>query len=388
MEIASNKPFEDMLDYLPAEEGIVGRHKIGGHDIVTTTERVICMRRFPPLFVGIRYDEIDNLEHRTTIMWNELANGIALLAVAAVAYYKEASGGLASLVNGFLQRYLKELADMFPATVMVPVFIWLAAAAGLYHIIRFLPSLSGYFRISRRDRAPIIIPARMTPQLGSLMREIEGLMRQRSMVPQRPAAPEERPPEEPADLAAYVRDRLKVAFKGMGSNNVILVSSKSENHEYVVSNLLDILVKERGMGGVYISVTRPYDFVASKMEALSIPSSDVYFIDCISMMAGKTHQSGNQNVAFIENPSSLEEVSMYLDKMLAKVRNQKRFIIMDSLSSLLIYNTDKTVKEFTHYLINKVRLDNIEGVILSIEKKEAEELVKTLTPMCDVEMRF
>jgi hypothetical protein len=46
------------------------------------------------------------------------------------------------------------------------------------------------------------------------------------------------------------------------------------------------------------------------------------------------------------------------------------------------------VKEFSHFLINKIRLDNLAGIILSIEKKEAEDLVKTLSPMCDTEIHF
>jgi hypothetical protein len=168
-----------------------------------------------------------------------------------------------------------------------------------------------------------------------------------------------------------------------------LISSKSEDHTRVVSKTLDIFVNQHGMGGVYISVSRPYESIASAMKATNIPSNDIYFIDCISQMAGKGQRGGgDENVVCVENPSSLEEISMYLDRMLSKVQKPKKFLFLDSLTSLLIFITDKSVKEFTHFLINKIRLENIAGIILSIEKKEAEDLVKTLTPMCDAEIRF
>jgi archaellum biogenesis ATPase FlaH len=141
------------------------------------------------------------------------------------------------------------------------------------------------------------------------------------------------------------------------------------------------------MGGVYVSITRPHEYILNAMDDSGIPSTNLFFIDCISLMAGK-QQEKLDNVVYVENPSSLEEVSMYLDRMLSKVGRERKFLFLDSLSSLLIYNTDKSVKEFTHFIINKIRLENIAGVILSIEKKEVEELVKTLNPMCDTEIRF
>jgi tetratricopeptide (TPR) repeat protein len=200
--------------------------------------------------------------------------------------------------------------------------------------------------------------------------------------------------EQPAQPTPYgfessgnIREKLEARMKGMPDNTVILISSKSESHGQVVSEALRSLVNERGMGGVYLSFTQPYDAITSTIKSMGTSTDDIYFIDCISRTAGKPPHEKTENAVFVENPSSLEEVSMYLDRMLAKVESKKKFLFLDSLSSLLIYNTDKTVKEFTHFLINKIRLDGIAGIILSIEKKEAEDLVKTLTPMCDAEIR-
>jgi hypothetical protein len=187
--------------------------------------------------------------------------------------------------------------------------------------------------------------------------------------------------------AGDLRRRLDTSVKGQPDNMVLLISTKTENHTLLVNGMLDILINKRGMGGIYISVSQPYEVIVQGMKAAGIPVKDVHFIDCISRTAGKM-QDKQENVVFVENPSSLEEVSMHLGRLLAKVGSGKKFIVLDSLSSLLIYNTDKVVKEFTHFVINRIRLDNTAGVIMSIEKKEAEDLVKTLAPMCNAELRF
>ena len=101
-------------------------------------------------------------------------------------------------------------------------------------------------------------------------------------------------------------------------------------------------------------------------------------------MAGKVPENAG-NAVFIENPSSLEQVSLYVDKMIAKAP-QPKFVLLDSLSSLLIYNDQTAVEELTHRIINKIRHEKVGGVILSIKQKEAEALTKTLAPMCDREV--
>jgi len=130
------------------------------------------------------------------------------------------------------------------------------------------------------------------------------------------------------------------------------------------------------------------NMITSMMKTEGIPTQDLFFIDCASKTAGKTLLGKGDHVAMIENPGSLEEATMYLDRMLSKVGTPKKFIFLDSLSTLLIYNSEKVVKEFTHYIINRMRLESISGIILTIEKKEADDLVKTLAPMCDAEIKF
>jgi hypothetical protein len=374
----------EMLDYLPAEEETVGKHKVGGYDVVTTSERVIFLRKFPPAFTEVFIGDIVGLEHDRKVRWGELAAGAVLFAIAASVYLASGSGLLASQISLLVSQNTPGLAGVLPVDFVIMAAILVLATSGVYCLGIFLPTLRGQLKILRRGHATVAVSVPMDSALKKLMGEVEGLVKRKTSVV--PVVSGET--AENADSPEAIRAMLDPILDGAHRCDVILISSKSENHSMVVSSSLDILVNQRKMGGVYLSVTRPYEFILSMMEDAKTPSGDVYFIDCISLMAGKAQHGKDDNVVFVENPSSLEEVSMYVDRMLSKVKSPKKFLFVDSLSSLLIYNNEDNVKEFTHSIINKTRLDNIAGVILSIDKREADDLLKTLSPMCDREVRF
>ncbi|MDD5111448.1 MAG: ATPase domain-containing protein [Candidatus Altiarchaeota archaeon] len=182
----------------------------------------------------------------------------------------------------------------------------------------------------------------------------------------------------------WVYTKLKSEMSDIKDTSILFVSMESQQHTDAVSGLLKLLVTERGMSCLYISMSDPYDKSKAAMDRAGVDEKRVYFIDCISHMAGKVDNK-TCNAVFIENPTSLEEVKLYIDKVMATLSAPK-LIILDSLSSLLIYNNERTVEKFTHTLINKIRIEGAGGVIISIKQKESEALSKTLVPMCDKEI--
>jgi archaellum biogenesis ATPase FlaH len=178
--------------------------------------------------------------------------------------------------------------------------------------------------------------------------------------------------------------RLKSELGEIKKDYIVLVSCESQQHTEAVASLLKILVNENKMGCLYLSVSKPYEQLAKLIESNNIDTSSMLFIDCISYIAGKAIDK-SENTVFVENPSSLEEVSLYLDKMLARTP-QPKVVIVDSLSTLLIYNTETSVEELIHRIVNKISIEKAAGVILSIKQKEVEALTKTLGPLCDKEI--
>ncbi len=372
--------------YLPDGEDVINKLRIGNYEVVTSKQRISFVRKFPPAFVEVPYSDISNLQHVTAIRWDELGKAVGLAALSGILFFYDMGKPFIQPTTDLINTINTGLGDALPVELLLKVVMAGSAIVGAYTFVKFLPSLRGYFKISRKNGIPVIISTGMSPELRNLIREIENQMEKGvQQTYARQYQPEPQKVEEKLDIRSIIASKIS----DFENQRVIMITAKSENHIPVISNMAQKLVNEKKMGGVYLSITKPSDGISSILSAANVSTDDVYFIDCISLMAGKA-QGGppNEKVTYIENPSSLEEISMYLDRMLAKVKSEKKFLFMDSLSSLLIYNTDKSVKEFTHYLINKIRLEKLVGVILTIEKKEVEDLVRTLTPMCDIELKF
>jgi tetratricopeptide (TPR) repeat protein len=186
--------------------------------------------------------------------------------------------------------------------------------------------------------------------------------------------------------AIRVSDRILRGFIGVEPTSVVLVSYNPGDHTHVVANIMDILVNERKEGGVYISVSKPYQQILKTVEGRLTSTENLKFIDCISRASGRTVEK-TENVVYVENPASLEEISMYSDKLMREVPAQKKFLLIDSLSSLLIYNEERAIEELMHFLVNQIRSDGIGGVILSADEASTQKIVKRLIPTCDREIK-
>jgi archaellum biogenesis ATPase FlaH len=62
---------------------------------------------------------------------------------------------------------------------------------------------------------------------------------------------------------------------------------------------------------------------------------------------------------------------------------EPKFIILDSISHMLIYNDKNSIREFMHYLINKMRLSKVGGFLLTVEKEEVDEVIEIIQPLVD-----
>ena len=106
------------------------------------------------------------------------------------------------------------------------------------------------------------------------------------------------------------------------------------------------------------------------------------FIDCISSMAGECREDSKECI-FIENPASLEDMVMHVSTLLDKIESGEKFVIMDSLSTLLMYSSTNSVKKFSLFLVNKLRSDGVKGIFVFIEREVPGDLEKALSAMCD-----
>lgn len=161
----------------------------------------------------------------------------------------------------------------------------------------------------------------------------------------------------------------------------LIVSSSTR---YLQNNLqiLKVLLNEKKLSGIYINVSRSYDNIFEIMTTNAIDSSRLFFIDCVTLGSGFKPVK-KDSVLYVNSPSDLTEISIALDQLVQIIPNEERFLFLDSLSALLIYNSPNITTKFAHFLTVKLRQWKITGIFITLEKETDEKLLSLLSQFAD-----
>ncbi len=166
---------EEFGSYLMGEEEPLKSFNVGNTKIVLTNERLLCLKKFPKSFIPVFYDDIRNIEHHTYIAWNKIIRGVALLAAAVYAFQNP---HLMNSAFAFLNKNVPELTPLLSISTPQQTLLSLAmilVVLGLYQLTEFVFSLTGKLRISVKGAPSIRIRTRFSPDVGELIKTIEGL---------------------------------------------------------------------------------------------------------------------------------------------------------------------------------------------------------------------
>ncbi|MDY6774076.1 MAG: hypothetical protein SVS85_02650 [Candidatus Nanohaloarchaea archaeon] len=158
----------------------------------------------------------------------------------------------------------------------------------------------------------------------------------------------------------------------------------SEADEYVDTNteVLNHLITEDGLPGVYVTVNKPYDTVKDILEERGVPTDRLFFVDAITRETG-SEPTDAEDAVFIETPENLTDLSIAVRESVESMETEHEFLFLDSLSTLLIYNEMDSVSMFAHFLTNKIRDWNVAGVMMSVEEEVDDRLIGRMSEFCD-----
>jgi len=71
-----------------------------------------------------------------------------------------------------------------------------------------------------------------------------------------------------------------------------------------------------------------------------------------------------------------------IEKAVKKLKSEKKFIIIDSLTTILIYNKEDTLNQFLHNIVGKFRSWNTNSVLLMGEYSH-KKVINALSQFCD-----
>ena len=170
-----------------------------------------------------------------------------------------------------------------------------------------------------------------------------------------------------------LKERISKSAKIHQSVGII---APMNNYQDLVDAIFNEMLNSKDEFWIYITITRSFDTIKKQHKNLQ-DHKNIKFIDCISRASGIS--TIEPNCIFIESPVMLEKTILEMLNVLHHVKEDvKKYIVIDSLNSLMIYNNPKTVKAFFQHLINKTRAEDIHTISISIEEELDDYLKKII----------
>jgi len=147
----------------------------------------------------------------------------------------------------------------------------------------------------------------------------------------------------------------------------------------------DIIKEISGLGyhTIIITTNFPYSVLTKMYTQNEIPLDHVSFIDAVTRNSVGSAENIPGVVRFINNPANLTDMGIAVTEVLKEESGKKVCIMYDSVSTMLIYLSSENISKFIHFVTNKLRLMDVSGVFLAVEKGLDPLLMSQLTTFVD-----
>jgi len=182
----------------------------------------------------------------------------------------------------------------------------------------------------------------------------------------------------PNVLIDGLKERISNAISINQSIGILLPGN---NYSDLTQAIFERITGKPEEAWVYVTVSKPYDTLVKQYDFLK-DCRNLRVIDCISRAAGLSKPYSN--VIFVESPTMLEKLGLEIMNTYKQVgENTKKFLVIDSLTNLIIYNDPDIITEFFYHIINRTRARDIHTISLAIEEEGLENYLNRLIYLND-----
>ncbi|HIH29372.1 MAG TPA: hypothetical protein HA260_06160 [Thermoplasmata archaeon] len=161
-----------------------------------------------------------------------------------------------------------------------------------------------------------------------------------------------------------IRERIAAAIQ---VNQSVGIQVPENRHGDLQEAIFDSMCRNTHTTWTYVTVSKTFDYL-SKTFKEGTKQTNIRFIDCISRAAGIS--DATSNCIYVESPVMLEKIILEtLNNFKGMKRDLDKYIVIDSLSALMIYNDPEIIREFMSLVMNKSRSENIHVVSILVEEE-------------------
>jgi len=176
----------------------------------------------------------------------------------------------------------------------------------------------------------------------------------------------------PDTVIEGLKERISVAIK---ANQSVGIQVPENRHNDLLQAFFSFMNTEKDEIWTYVTANNTYKNISDNFKKY-YENKNIKFIDCISRSSGITTLEKECN--YLESPTMLEKIILQVMNIFKGIEyDVEKYLIIDSLSSLIVYNDTEIVREFVSVLLNKARSMNIHIISILIEEEvDAHKLLQ------------
>ena len=160
---------------------------------------------------------------------------------------------------------------------------------------------------------------------------------------------------------------MKKIFEDMEESHLVLVLSEPLNLKMKNIEIIRDVTKD-GFHVIVITTNNPYSILMKDYRKEEIDPEKIFFIDAITKYAAGKETENAENCVFVGSPSDLTSMGIAVTEVLKKTSSDKVCVLLNTVNSMLIYITPENLIKFIHFIASKLRLFDVSGVFLAVEK--------------------
>jgi len=133
-----------------------------------------------------------------------------------------------------------------------------------------------------------------------------------------------------------------------------------------------------------ISVTLPNIVIRRTYEAAGIDMNKVFVVDAVTKYSGGPTVPDDIHCRYISNPGNLTDIGIVITEGLKTLPGDKKCLFLDDISTMLLYSPSVTISKFIHFITNKLRLFDVAGVFLAVERGLDPALLTQISTFADL----
>ena len=162
---------------------------------------------------------------------------------------------------------------------------------------------------------------------------------------------------------------------------VVLLSVEPIAYQEGILGALRYFSERFGIG-LYITLNKPYAVLRGAFEKDGLAPGSLVYLDSIT----NTPERRTESCHFMGRMCELTDLCIALAKMISE-KKEVRFVFVDSVSTLLIYNDSKSVARFCHSVVEKLRGLGLPAALVLVDLEEGKDVAAQLAQFCDAYVR-